>query len=77
MTINEHLHRAREHARAQRVPGETLTAGQRAADAIAALVGSWRFVIVQTALLVAWLVYNATAARPLDPFPFILLNLLL
>ena len=50
---------------------------QRAADAVAATVGSWRFVIVQSALLIGWLIYNSVAAVKLDPFPFILLNLML
>ena len=52
--------------------------GARMADAVAALVGSWRFVLVQSALLAAWLLGNALAgAAAWDPFPFILLNLLL
>lgn len=78
MTLDDVLHQMRERARKRpAAPAETLTLGQRAADAIATLVGSWRFVIVQTLLLFGWLVYNATAPKPLDPFPFILLNLML
>ncbi|MET0183745.1 MAG: DUF1003 domain-containing protein [Caulobacterales bacterium] len=50
---------------------------QQAADWIASHVGSWGFVITQSVLLIGWLVYNASAAHPLDPFPFILLNLML
>ena len=51
--------------------------GARAADLVAAIVGSWRFILVQSALLVAWIVWNAAGGRPFDPFPFILLNLML
>ncbi|MBU6371316.1 MAG: DUF1003 domain-containing protein [Alphaproteobacteria bacterium] len=51
--------------------------GDRAADAVAAVVGSWRFVLIQSSLLAAWLVWNTIGGRPFDPFPFILLNLML
>ena len=36
------------------IDSERLTPGQRAADRVAAIVGSWRFIIVQSVLLVAW-----------------------
>lgn len=49
----------------------------RAADWVTALVGSWRFILVQSALLVLWIAANALSGRPIDPYPFILLNLLL
>jgi len=49
----------------------------KAADGVAAVVGSWRFVLIQSALLAVWLAWNAAAPRPFDPFPFILLNLML
>jgi uncharacterized membrane protein len=51
--------------------------GDRAADALTALVGSWRFILAQSALLAAWIVFNAVSANRVDPYPFILLNLLL
>src|SRR5947208_16919530 len=54
------------------------TFGQRAADAFAAAVGSWPFLIVQTILLAAWIAVNLVAwAYQWDPYPFILLNLVL
>ena len=57
---------------------QQLTFGQRAADLIAALVGSWPFIVVQSALLVAWVVFNVAAwAYHWDPYPFILMNLVL
>ncbi len=43
-----------------------------------ALVGSWRFIIVQSAVLVLWIVLNVVAwIQHWDPYPFILLNLVL
>jgi len=52
--------------------------GERVADMVALTVGSWRFIIVQSLLLALWIVFNITAwARSWDPYPFILLNLVL
>lgn len=60
------------------VERERLTLGERWADAITALVGSWRFIITQAALLALWLIVNAIGwALRWDPYPFILLNLVL
>ena len=56
----------------------SLTFGDRTSDSVAAYVGSWRFVILMTALLVVWLVWNSIPFLPhFDPAPFILLNLCL
>src|SRR5438477_12651896 len=55
-----------------------LTAGQRIADAVAATMGSWRFIIIQSVILLIWIVLNLTAyVEQWDPYPFILLNLAL
>jgi uncharacterized membrane protein len=55
-----------------------LTLGQRIADRVAAGMGSWRFIIIQSALLLVWVALNVTAfVRHWDPYPFILLNLAL
>jgi len=55
-----------------------LTLGQRVADGVAGGMGSWRFIIIQTALLTVWVVLNVMAwVRAWDPYPFILLNLAL
>ena len=55
-----------------------LTPGQRIADQVAAAMGSWPFIIIQSALLAIWIVLNVTAfIRHWDPYPFILLNLAL
>lgn len=54
------------------------TRGQRLADAVANTVGSWRFIIVQSTAIFFWILGNAlTGAQAWDPYPFILLNLLL
>jgi len=55
-----------------------LTAGQRIADYVAATMGSWRFIIIQTTILIFWIALNVTAyVQRWDPYPFILLNLAL
>lgn len=56
---------------------EHLTLGERAADALAAFVGSWRFVIAQNVLVLVWIAFNVVAlfGWRWDPYPFILLNL--
>jgi uncharacterized membrane protein len=55
-----------------------LTIGQRIADAVAATMGSWKFIIVQSVLLAFWIALNVTAyVQQWDPYPFILLNLAL
>jgi uncharacterized membrane protein len=52
--------------------------GARMADRITAIVGSWRFLIIQSTLLIAWIIFNVVAAVDhWDPYPFILLNLML
>ena len=54
------------------------TLGQRAADAIAKFAGSWAFIFSFTSVLVLWMVINVIlAANAFDPYPFILLNLVL
>ena len=57
---------------------EKYTLGQRAADAIAKFAGSWAFIFSFTGGLVLWMMINTVlAARAFDPYPFILLNLVL
>lgn len=57
---------------------EKYTLGQRAADTIARFAGSWAFIFSFTGVLVLWMVVNTVmAAKAFDPFPFILLNLVL
>jgi uncharacterized membrane protein len=52
--------------------------GEKVADKVAATMGSWPFIIIQTAILLVWIVLNVTAyVENWDPYPFILLNLAL
>lgn len=54
------------------------TTGQKAADKIATIMGSWKFLIIQTIILTFWVIINITAyTNHWDPYPFILLNLFL
>ena len=54
------------------------TRGQRLADGVAATIGSWRFIIFQSTAIVLWISGNVWfGAGAWDPYPFILLNLLL
>ena len=58
--------------------GSQLTSGQKIADAVAATMGSWRFIIIQSIILLFWIILNVTAfIQQWDPYPFILLNLAL
>jgi len=60
------------------MPADNLTKGQKIADKVAATMGSWRFILIQTTILVFWIVLNVTAyVQRWDPYPFILLNLAL
>ena len=67
---------------------ESMTLGQRVADTVARNVGSWRFILIQSFLLACWLFANSYLAfheyqaygfnfKSWDPYPFILLNLML
>ena len=57
---------------------EKYTLGQRAADAIARFAGSWAFIFAFTGVLILWMVINTIlASNAFDPYPFILLNLVL
>jgi uncharacterized membrane protein len=52
--------------------------GDRIADVVTEVVGSWRFIIIQSCLLTLWIALNVVAIiGRWDPYPFILLNLAL
>ena len=55
--------------------GETLTLGERAADVMRNGMGSWPFVFSALGFLTIWMIYNGR--HGFDPYPFILLNLVL
>jgi uncharacterized membrane protein len=56
-----------------------LTIGEKIADKVAAFGGSWTFIIAFFSFIVVWMLINiwVLAAKPFDPYPFILLNLIL
>ncbi|MBJ6120010.1 DUF1003 domain-containing protein [Pontibacter sp. BT310] len=58
---------------------ENLTFGERVSDKIAEFGGSWTFILIFFSFLFLWMAINVyfVASRPFDPFPFILLNLIL
>jgi uncharacterized membrane protein len=88
-----HLLREHRRRHRQRQPPKALTAtdqfadhfavkpptrGQRLADAVASTIGSWRFIIIQSTAIAIWITGNVLAgSKAWDPYPFILLNLLL
>jgi uncharacterized membrane protein len=55
-----------------------MSAGARIADAVANFIGSWQFIIIQSAIFVVWVIFNTIwlfEAYQFDPYPFILFNL--
>lgn len=56
---------------------EEMSFGQKLADSVATGMGSWRFIIIQTGIVIAWMGLNVVAyVDHWDPYPYILLNLL-
>lgn len=60
-------------------PKEILSRGQRISDKVAQFGGSWRFIIIFMVVLLVWIAYNTIALTKdqFDPYPFILMNLVL
>lgn len=58
---------------------QSLTVGQKVADVVAANMGSWRFILIQSIILTVWIILNTVQLLiyPFDPYPYILLNLTL
>ena len=58
---------------------EPLSFGERLSDRVAEFGGSWRFIIVFIIVMLIWIYFNVTIlkSKPFDPYPFILLNLIL
>ena len=78
LTELRELRRGIRKGAARDKPSQNLTVGQRVADQVAATMGSWPFIIVQSLILLVWIVLNITAyVQRWDPYPFILLNLAL
>ena len=49
--------------------------GARIADAITGFMGSWKFIVLQTVVVLMWITANVIVLLHFDPYPFILLNL--
>lgn len=75
----EIINRLRETNPSQQLPSHKAdTPGQRLSDAITRVLGSWRFIIIQTIILTCWIAINIWGwLHQWDPYPFILLNLFL
>ena len=74
----EELRRQRRRLRETTQDGAGVSIGQKVADAVAATIGSWPFIIIQSCLLAGWVTLNVIAwIQHWDPYPFILLNLAL
>jgi uncharacterized membrane protein len=91
-TLAEHIRQAGEHERrviarllqrevsvpnTNKIFDSSLTFGQRLADQVAAFGGSWTFILLFFAVMLIWILLNVAAGRTFDPYPFILLNLVL
>lgn len=56
---------------------EKISFGEKVADKITAVAGSWTFIIFFTLFIILWIILNIYAFENVDPYPFILLNLVL
>jgi uncharacterized membrane protein len=73
-----HSHRHPPVKNINKLQEEDFTRGQLIADKLAAVMGSWSFIIVQSVILMFWITLNVIAwINHWDPYPFILLNLAL
>jgi uncharacterized membrane protein len=74
----ERLRDLRAESPARNIPKPIMTPGAALADWVAETVGSWRFIIIQSGVLAIWIALNVIAfIEHWDPYPFILLNLVL
>ena len=74
----DELRTARRNERVGTTAISPLTRGQRFADTVTHTVGSWRFILIQSGILVLWIAANVVGwISHWDPYPFILLNLAL
>jgi uncharacterized membrane protein len=72
--IDRFIHRQRGP---QEPAGTQASFGDRVADRVTELAGSWPFIFLTIALIGVWMVINALMAKSFDPYPYILLNLVL
>jgi CRP/FNR family transcriptional regulator, cyclic AMP receptor protein len=75
---NDLIFRSMVSRNVNEIEEEQLTLGQRVADGVADTIGSWPFIIIQSVILAIWIALNVSAwINHWDPYPFILLNLML
>jgi uncharacterized membrane protein len=72
------IHRHEPVRDVNKLDEERLTFGQKGANFVAKIAGSWSFIIIQSVILVLWAILNVIGwSRHWDPYPFILMNLFL
>src|SRR5215213_7359163 len=75
---NDRIFRSMVSRNVNEIEEEQMTLGQRVADKVADTIGSWPFIIIQSIILAVWIILNIAAwINHWDPYPFILLNLML
>jgi uncharacterized membrane protein len=72
--INRFIHRQRV---ARDITASPMSLGDRVADHVAAFGGSWKFIGLAIAAITVWMLVNLITRQPFDPYPYILLNLVL
>ena len=82
LRLHRRAHRLQRPSKAQvlqtHLEKPLLTRGQKLADLVAATIGSWRFIVLQSTAIAIWITGNVlSGSSAWDPYPFILLNLLL
>lgn len=80
--VLHHIHHVQRTSRdVSDIVDEQATFGERLSDKVAAVGGSWKFIIVSAAILLGWMLLNSqilgTLGKAFDPYPFIFLNLML
>jgi uncharacterized membrane protein len=51
--------------------------GEKLADKVAGTLGTWRFIVIQIAIIILWATLNALPKNKIDPYPYSFLNLIL
>jgi uncharacterized membrane protein len=75
---HRHKHPPQPSTKPEHFEVAAITRGQRLADGVASTIGSWRFIVLQSTAIALWITGNAlSGSAAWDPYPFILLNLLL
>ena len=80
--VLHHIHHVQRTSRdVGDIVDEQSTFGERLSDKVAAVGGSWKFIMVFAAVLLGWMLLNSqilgTLGKAFDPYPFIFLNLML